>query len=70
MWCKRCTGKVLVDRVFTSDTHVELFCFNCGKRWVYHHPINKEAFVVWIWKAEKSYMVHSSMGNMPKRTNG
>lgn len=63
MNCKGCKGRVLVDRVFTSETHIELFCFSCGKRWVFSHPQNRGSFAQWIWKTEKTYMLKSAMGS-------
>lgn len=33
MHCKKCNGRVFVDRTFTSHIHIELFCSMCGKRW-------------------------------------
>jgi hypothetical protein len=62
MVCKRCNGRVLVDRVFTTETHVELFCFACGKRWSLSHPLNLGAFALWLWKKEKNYMKKSQAG--------
>jgi hypothetical protein len=53
---------VLVDRVFTTETHVELFCFACGKRWSLSHPLNLGAFALWLWKKEKNYMKKSQAG--------
>jgi hypothetical protein len=46
MWCKKCNGRVFVDRVFSQKLHVELFCMLCGKRWM----INKETsrFGKWL----------------------
>lgn len=51
MWCKKCSGRVFVDRVFSQKLHVELFCVMCGKRWI----INKETsrFGKWLEKKEK-----------------
>ena len=59
MWCKRCNGRVLVDRVFTEETHIELFCMMCGKRWSFSYPQHRGAFAAWVWKAEKIYMKKS-----------
>lgn len=36
--CKRCKGRVFVDRVFTSHDHLETFCIRCGERKIYHPP--------------------------------
>lgn len=59
MWCKRCNGRVLVDRVFTQDTHIELFCLMCGNRWSLNHPLNIGDFAAWLWKMEKTYLKKS-----------
>jgi hypothetical protein len=34
MFCKRCTGRVMVDSIFSENNHIELFCIRCGKRWM------------------------------------
>jgi hypothetical protein len=31
MTCKKCGGRVFVDRVFSQKLHVELFCIMCEK---------------------------------------
>jgi hypothetical protein len=50
MWCKKCGGRVFVDRVFSQKLHMELFCIMCGKRWM----VNKETsgFGKWLEKRE------------------
>jgi hypothetical protein len=62
MWCKKCGGRVLVDRVFTTDNHIEVFCFSCGKRVIFNHPTNIGGFALWLLEKEKKYRWHSSMG--------
>lgn len=49
MWCKKCSGRVFVDRVFSQKLHVELFCILCGKRWM----INKETSALGRWLEQK-----------------
>jgi hypothetical protein len=41
-------GRVFLDQVFSEHSHVELFCIQCGKRWM----IDKEkgAFGAWLNK--------------------
>lgn len=34
MFCGKCGGRVFLDRIFSEKKHVELFCVNCGKRWM------------------------------------
>jgi hypothetical protein len=61
MWCKKCNGRVFVDRVFSQKLHVELFCMLCGKRWM----INKETsrFGKWLERKDqelaKSFSISS-----------
>lgn len=45
MTCKKCDGRVFIDRVFSQKLHIELFCIMCGKRWM----INKETSVFGKW---------------------
>lgn len=51
MKCKKCEGRVFVDRVFSQKLHVELFCIMCGKRWM----INKDTSPLgrWLEKVEQ-----------------
>lgn len=51
--CKKCSGKMLVDRVFLSADHLELYCFSCGKREMYPHPYNHGKKITWIMNLEK-----------------
>jgi hypothetical protein len=50
MKCKKCTGRVFVDRVYSQALRVELFCIMCGKRWMIKKDTNK--FAQWIAKRE------------------
>jgi hypothetical protein len=54
MKCKRCEGRVLVDRVYSQNLRIELYCIMCGKRWM----INKEAnrFALWLAKQEATLL--------------
>ena len=57
MKCKRCNGKVCIDRVYSQKLRIELFCIMCGKRWM----IKREsALGLWLSKTEEA--LHSSLG--------
>lgn len=49
MRCKKCDGRVFIDRVFSQKLHMELFCVMCGKRWM----INKETNALAKWLDDK-----------------
>jgi len=51
MSCKKCGGRVFVDRVFSQKLHVELFCLLCGKRWM----INKDRSPLGRWLEQKEF---------------
>lgn len=51
MFCKKCNGRVFVDRVFSQKLHVELFCLMCGKRWM----INKDRSPLGQWLEKKEF---------------
>ena len=34
MTCKKCGGRVFIDRLLSEKKHVELACLKCGKRWM------------------------------------
>jgi hypothetical protein len=61
MWCQKCKGRVFVDRVFSQKLHVELFCMQCGKRWM----INKEssAFGKWLEKTDRQHSKNYSISS-------
>lgn len=49
---KKCRGgNVFVDRVFSNELRVELFCLRCGKRWFIQ--TGKGAFGPWLNQLEK-----------------
>ena len=47
--CKKCAGRVFVDRVYSQDLRVELFCILCGKRWMIRI---ENRFAKWVAKKE------------------
>jgi predicted nucleic-acid-binding Zn-ribbon protein len=36
--CKRCNGRVFIDRQYSSLMHIEVYCVRCGNRNFYHPP--------------------------------
>jgi len=61
MWCKKCSGRVFVDRVFSQKLHTELYCIMCGKRWM----VNKEtsSFGKWLENKEDQYKRNFSISS-------
>lgn len=53
MTCKKCGGRVFVDRVFSQKLHTELFCIMCGKRWMLNKHMN--ALGKWVEEIEKEH---------------
>jgi hypothetical protein len=51
MKCKKCNGRVFVDRVFSQKLHIELFCLLCGKRWM----VNKDRSPLGRWLEQKEF---------------
>jgi hypothetical protein len=47
---QKCGGSVFVDRVFTHELRLDLFCLRCGNRWFVKR--NKGAFGAWLSKLE------------------
>jgi hypothetical protein len=33
---------MFVDRAYTSDNHIEIFCLTCGSREIYHNFTNED----------------------------
>jgi DNA-directed RNA polymerase subunit RPC12/RpoP len=50
--CKKCGGRVFIDRVFSQKLHMELFCIMCGKRWM----VNKETSALGKWLERKEIL--------------
>ena len=48
--CKKCSGRVFVDRVYSQNLRVEFFCIMCGKRWMVKKDLNR--FATWVAKQE------------------
>ena len=40
--CKKCKGKVFVDRQYSSIQHIETYCVVCGLRKFFHPPTESE----------------------------
>jgi hypothetical protein len=53
MSCRKCEGRVFVDRVFSQKLHMELFCIMCGKRWMVNKDTN--AFGRWLEQKDREY---------------
>jgi hypothetical protein len=50
MKCKRCKGRVFVDRIYSQNLRIEMFCIMCGKRWMIKKETN--GFAQWVAKQE------------------
>ena len=50
--CSKCSAKMLVDRVFLSHDHLEIYCLKCGKREMYHNPQKFGERIRWIMSME------------------
>ena len=61
MWCRKCSGRVFVDRVFSQKLHVELFCIMCGKRWMINKETNR--FGRWLEKRDREYAKNFSISS-------
>ncbi len=52
MICKRCNGRMFVDRQFSSVDHLEIFCILCGSR-AFFHPPAQTGEGRWLLEKEK-----------------
>lgn len=34
--CRKCNGRVFIDRAYSNQGRIELSCIECGKRWELH----------------------------------
>jgi hypothetical protein len=42
MTCKKCKGRVLLDRQYSNLMHMETYCISCGLRSFFHPPRESE----------------------------
>jgi RNase P subunit RPR2 len=52
MTCKRCEGKMFVDRIHSNIDHLETYCVKCGNRKFYHPP-SESVEGKWLLQKEK-----------------
>lgn len=57
MLCKKCKGRVFVDRQYSSSIHLETFCIMCGYRKFFHPP---EDSAEGLWLLEKERLLAKS----------
>lgn len=36
LYCRKCNGRVFIDRVHSNNGDIDLFCIKCGMRWMLH----------------------------------
>jgi len=49
--CKKCSRYMMIDRVYTSLSHIEIYCFICGSRRFFHPPL-ESGEGTWLLKKE------------------
>lgn len=54
--CKKCRGRVFVDRIEGSVDHLEVYCIICGLRKIYHLPSRFGSSVQWLHAVELNLM--------------
>jgi hypothetical protein len=40
--CKKCNGRLFIDRQYSGLQHMETYCMICGSRTFYHPPTESE----------------------------
>jgi hypothetical protein len=40
--CKKCKGKIFIDRQYSQIHHLEVYCIACGLRTFYHPPMESK----------------------------
>lgn len=50
--CGKCSGRMFVDRAYSSKDHLEIFCMTCGKREIFDHITKFGERVKWIMAME------------------
>lgn len=60
MNCKRCAGRVFLDRVFSDNKNFEVYCIMCGDRTF----VNKDSELgLWLSKMESQRMRAGSLAS-------
>jgi DNA-directed RNA polymerase subunit RPC12/RpoP len=49
--CNKCSRSMMIDRVYSSVSHLEIYCFVCGSRRFLHPPSESEEGR-WLLKKE------------------
>jgi len=52
MFCRKCKGRVFIDRQYSSIDHIETFCIMCGAR-KFFHPPSQSLEGRWLLEKEK-----------------
>lgn len=60
--CRKCKGRILIERHLTTETYMELYCLGCGKAWYFEYPQKHKGFVKWLHKIEMDYQRRTIMG--------
>lgn len=50
--CKKCKGRMLIDRIYNSINHIEIYCLLCGTR-IFFTPPEKTSEGLWLLKKEQ-----------------
>jgi DNA-directed RNA polymerase subunit RPC12/RpoP len=56
--CRKCKGRMFVDRQYSNVDHVEIYCVRCGSRRFFHPP-SESREGAWILLNEKSRAKHT-----------
>ncbi len=51
IYCKKCNGRMFVDRQYSSEMHMEIYCIRCGSR-TFYHPPSQSRHGQWILNLE------------------
>jgi hypothetical protein len=51
--CKKCKGRMFVDRLYSSRLHLELYCMSCGVRQFMNPP---QSVIGGSWLLEKEIL--------------
>ena len=50
IYCRKCKGRMFIDRQYSSIMHLETYCIRCGVRKFYHPPSDSTEG---LWLLEK-----------------
>lgn len=68
LFCRKCNGRIFIDRVHSNKGDIDLFCLKCGLRWSMHGTNPTAQFFTKLEKMrERAYFGYPNSKNVLSR---